>query len=225
LETLQKESLGGPRFQYDECDNCLVCIDVCPVNAISLRETPIVDIGLCIYCQQCLQSCPKGAIDWNNPITFSSTRSALLCDAKIEEIGHSLKEDILQKFGRSLFIRVVDAGSCNGCILEAGSLSNPIYDMERFGVKVVASPRHADVLLVCGPVTENMVQGLMHTYEAMPNPKIVIAMGSCAISGGVFRDYPKCHNGLDSTLPVDVYIPGCPPSASRMMMALRSLLN
>lgn len=223
-ETLQAESVSGPRITYDECDSCQVCIELCPTQAICMEDFPIIDLGKCIYCGDCLQSCPLQAIKWDNPINSRTTRLSLAYPSEIEEKGESLRQDILRKFGRSISIRVVDAGSCNGCILEAGSLSNPIYDLERFGVKVVASPRHADMLLVCGPVTENMLQGLMHTYEAMANPKFIVAMGACAISGGPFRNNPECHEGVDSLLPVDMYIPGCPPSASRMIMAIRSLL-
>ena len=117
----------------------------------------------------------------------------------------------MRTFGRSLAIREVDAGSCNGCEVEVNSLTNPIYDLERFGLHIVASPRHADALLVTGPVTRNMEHALLQTYRAMPSPKMVIAMGACACSGGVFKDCYATANGVASVLPVDVFIPGCPP--------------
>ena len=128
-----------------------------------------------------------------------------------EEIGLKLKEKIKRLFGRSLHIREVDAGYCNGCEVEIVNISNPIYDAERFGVHFVASPRHADMLLVTGPVTRQMEFALVKTYAATPSPKLVVACGSCAISGGIFGGNYATTGGVDRTIPVDVYIPGCPP--------------
>ena len=122
-----------------------------------------------------------------------------------------MRAKVMRTFGRSLAIREVDVGSCNGCEVEVNSLTNPIYDIERLGLRIVASPRHADALLVTGPVTRNMEQALLQTYRAMPSPKLVIAMGACACSGGVFKDCYATANGVASVLPVDVFIPGCPP--------------
>lgn len=220
---LEQESYYGPRVT-EECNGCGDCIDVCPSMAITLQPSPSIDLGLCIYCGDCLQSCASKAICFDSHVTASASRQGLVENHDRKELM-ALKEDILKKFGRSLAIRVVDAGSCNACLSEASSLSNPIYDLERFGIKVVASPRHADILLVCGPVTENMVQGLVRAYEAMPEPKMVAAMGSCAISGGIFQDSPVCKGGLGSVLPVDLFIPGCPPSSSRLATALGSLVS
>lgn len=129
----------------------------------------------------------------------------------MDELGGQLDQKIRKVFGRSLSVREVDAGSCNGCEVEVNSLTNAVYDIERFGLHIVASPRHADCLLVTGPVTRNMQHPLIQTYEATPDPKMVIAMGACACSGGVFRDCYATFNGVGSILPVDVYIPGCPP--------------
>ena len=139
---------------------------------------------------------------------------------EIEVMGQRLHSRIRNIFGRSLNIREVDAGSCNGCEVEVVSLSNPIYDIERFGIHISASPRHADVLLVTGPVTWNMELALLKTYNATPSPKLVVAMGSCACNGGIFGStYASC-GGVDKILPVDVYIPGCPPRPQAVIFGL-----
>ncbi len=139
---------------------------------------------------------------------------------EIEIMGQRLNEKINNMFGRSLHIREVDAGSCNACEVEVTALSNPIYDMERFGVHIVASPRHADMLLVTGPVTRNMELALLKTYNATPSPKLVAAMGSCACNGGIFGDTYASGGGVDKFIPVDVYIPGCPPRPQAIIFGL-----
>lgn len=142
-----------------------------------------------------------------------------------EDLGGKLREKTKKVLGRSLAIREVDAGSCNACEVEVNSLTNPIYDIERFGLHIVASPRHADALLVTGPVTRNMEMPLLRTYEAMPHPKLVIAMGTCAISGGIFRDCYACHKGVAEVLPVDVLIPGCPPRPQAIIQGIMLALD
>lgn len=135
----------------------------------------------------------------------------------LETIGHKIRERAGEIFGRSLHIRQVDAGSCNGCEVEIVGLNSPIYDIERFGIHFVASPRHADMLLVTGPVTRNMELALRKTYDATPEPRLVVAVGACGCSGGIFgRNYATC-GGVDSVIPVDVYIPGCPPNPHALL--------
>ncbi|MCW5699720.1 MAG: NADH-quinone oxidoreductase subunit NuoB [Rhodospirillales bacterium] len=146
-------------------------------------------------------------------------------DAAREELGQALARATREKLGRSLSIRQVDAGSCNGCELEIHALSNPFYDLERFGLHFVASPRHADVLLVTGPVTVNMREALERTYAATPDPKWVVAVGDCGRDGGVFAGGYACVGGVAEVIPVDLHIPGCPPNPVQLLEGLLSLLE
>ena len=145
-------------------------------------------------------------------------------EAATRELAAALERTARQRLGRSLAIRQVDAGSCNGCELEINALSNVFYDLERFGLKFVASPRHADVLLVTGPVTKNMREALERTWAATPDPKWVVALGDCAKDGGIFAGSHACVGGVGSVVPVDLHIPGCPPSPRRILEGLLALI-
>src|SRR5947209_16996312 len=146
-------------------------------------------------------------------------------DAELARAAAKLDRAARKRLGRSLSIRLVDAGSCNACELEINALSNPYYDLERFGLRFVASPRHADVLLVTGPVVKNMREALLRTYDAMPAPKWVVAAGDCAVCGGLFADSYACIGGVEKVLPTDLRIQGCPPSPARLLEGLVALLR
>ncbi len=146
-------------------------------------------------------------------------------DPEVVALARTLDRAAQRRLGRSLAIRTVDAGSCNGCELELNALSNAFYDLERFGLHIVASPRHADVLTVTGPVTVGMREALARTYQAMPHPKWVVAVGGCARDGGMFAASPACLGGAASVVPVDLWIAGCPPTPLALLSGLLTLLH
>ena len=148
-----------------------------------------------------------------------------ISDDALRQVTDALAKRARRRLGRSLAIREVDAGSCNGCELEIHALSNPVYDIERFGLKFVASPRHADVLLVTGPVTWNMREALERTYAAAPEPKWVVAVGDCAFDCGVFAGSRACVGPVSSVIPVDINVKGCPPSPIEILQALLTLME
>src|ERR1035437_5026883 len=205
-----------------------------------------VDYGLCVFCGLCAGASADQAVRISQEFELAvADRGSLvltaeytlnadgthqtLCvvhhgvsnvEADVESVGRIAREKIQKLLGRSLSIREVDAGSCNGCELEIVALNNPIYDVERFGIHFVASPRHADMLLVTGPVTRNMELALLKTYRAMPEPKLVVAVGACGISGGIFGENYASLGGVDKVVPVDVYIPGCPPRPQALLQGI-----
>ncbi len=146
-------------------------------------------------------------------------------DAELARMARTLDERARRQLGRSLSLRLVDAGSCNGCELELNAIGNPYYDLERFGLRFVASPRHADVLLVTGPITRNMREALLRTHAAMPAPKWVVAIGDCAVTGGMFRHSYACDGGAEAVLSVDLCIRGCPPEPARLLEGLLALIK
>lgn len=156
------------------------------------------------------------------PVTEAGPRPS---DPALAELAGKLEKAARARLGRSLSIREVDAGSCNGCELEIHALNNPVYDLERFGIRFVASPRHADVLLVTGPVARNMREALVRSWDATPDPKWVVACGDCAVNGGLFRDGYACVGPVADVLPVDLHIPGCPPRPADLLSALLALLE
>src|SRR5467141_2582871 len=162
---------------------------------------------------------------FKNLFTPPCTEAVSEATGDFEAAGEELRGAIARRLGRSLAIREVDAGSCNGCELEIHALGNAFYDVERFGIRFVASPRHADVLLVTGPVTRNMREALERTYAATPDPKWVVAVGYCARDGGLFAPSPACVGGISEVVPVDLHIAGCPPTPLALLKGLLALLD
>jgi Ni,Fe-hydrogenase III small subunit/ferredoxin len=218
---------GRPTFDAAKCpDGCRACAEACPTDAIIIDGYPTIDLGRCLFCQECVTACPEGAIQYSQDYRLSTrVRQDLVMQENEIKLAQALDEKMRRLFGRSLKLRSVTAGSCNGCDLELQALNNVVFDLQRFGIDIVASPRHADGLIVTGAVSRNMHYALREAYAAVPEPKIVIAVGACAISGGPFRDFPEVHNGVDSTLPVDLYIAGCPPHPITILDGLLRLLG
>ena len=203
----------------------------CPTAALSLRgQQLILDYGLCIGCGRCAEAAPELIAPAAQPEFCGVGRPNLVrrwqLDGLLPEapVPPAPADAIRKRLGRALNIRQVDAGSCNGCEAEIAALANPYYDLERFGIHFVASPKHADLLLVTGPVTRNMAGALRATYEATPAPKLVVAVGACGCSAGLFAASPAVVGPVDAVIPVDTYIPGCPPTPGMLLAGLLSTL-
>src|ERR1022692_4151565 len=238
---------GRPEFDFASWRDARPAAEVCPTGSIVLSgdqrvRRVTVDYGLCIFCGLCAEASPSGAVRVTTDFELATHNRARLiraadyslnpngthhqfiaeyeAEATLEEAGGKLGDAIRDTLGRSLATRQVDAGSCNGWEMEIVALNNPIHDIERFGIHFVASPRHADMLLVTGPVTRNMELALQKTYAATPDPKVIVAVGACGISGGIFGINYASRGGVDTTIPVDVYIPGCPPRPEALLYGI-----
>jgi len=218
---------GLPVLDPSRCkDGCRACAEACPTGAISAEPSLQLDLGRCLFCADCVQACPEGAVSFTGEHRLAArSRQDLVLQGGDYPRAASLDEKLRRLFGRSLKLREVSAGGCNGCESDVNVLGTPVFDLGRFGIQFVASPRHADGLLITGPVTENMRLALQKTYDAIPPPKIVIAVGACAIAGGPFIGHPEHHNGASTLLPVDLFIPGCPPHPLTILDGLLRLLD
>jgi Ni,Fe-hydrogenase III small subunit/NAD-dependent dihydropyrimidine dehydrogenase PreA subunit len=247
---LPRPPFGFPVIDFASCSACDDCVRVCPTGALQAdrpapeRKTLSLCYGACIQCRLCVEACPDGAIRPGTEVEVAAhSREQLtqrgsfdvdpatgrasfrhmeaLPGPSLEQSAARLRELVERRLGRSLHVRQVDAGSCNGCELEIAATTNPVFDLERFGIHFVASPRHADVLLVTGPVTRNMEVALRRTYEATPEPRVVVAVGACGCSGGIFSEGTYASvGGVDRAVPVDIYIPGCPPRPQAILNGL-----
>lgn len=225
---LAERFAGMPHIEPAKCTgSCRECIDRCPTGAIAREDNKLqLDVGKCIFCRECEAGCPHGAISFTRDYRMAARRREdLLLDGGTSKLAEALNEKSRRIFGRSLKLRQVSAGGCNACEADTNVLTTVVFDLGRFGIQFVASPRHADGLLITGPVSKNMELALRKTWDATPEPRFVIAVGACAISGGPYIGHSETCEGADKVLPVDLYIPGCPPSPVTILDGLLRLLG
>ena len=240
---------GRPEIDYPRWRDARAAVAACPTAALTATDqagerTTVLDLAHCIYCGCCAEADPAirmtsdGELAAGRRVDLRATAryrlgpdgsharllevvpAGLDAPGATELLGQALRERIQRTLGRSLHVRQVDAGSCNGCEIEIGGLNSPVYDVERFGVHFVPSPRHADLLLVTGPVTRNMELALRKTYQATPEPRCVVAVGTCGCGGGIYGRNYATRGGVDQVIPVDLYVPGCPPHPHALLRGL-----
>jgi len=223
---------GALRVEAAKCaEGCAACAPVCPTRAIvrDPGKRVSLDLGKCIFCAACVEVCPTQAITQTNDhrMTVRRREDLVLGEPGSEEIrlATALEAKLKQLFGRSLRLRQVSAGGCNACEADTNVLGTIGWDLSRFGIQFVASPRHADGLLVTGAISRNMELALKKTYDAVPSPKIVIAVGACAIAGGPYIGHPQVLNGANDVVPVDLFVPGCPPHPLTILDGLLRYLD
>lgn len=245
--------MGRPHIQGGNCGVCNICTAVCPTKALTLSADggdgskggtygPTLDMGLCLFCGACRDICPRKNITFTKDHRLASlTREGLLirpaplpsedypdvdCASRVR--AEEVFPDLAKLYAHSLRLRQVSAGGCNACEADCNVLTTLVFDLGRFGIDFVASPRHADGIAVTGPVSENMRQALLDTYKAVPDPRIVMAIGTCAISGGIFCGESEVHNGVSGVLPAEdihLYVPGCPPHPWTILDGMLLLLG
>jgi len=228
VPTLPDRFRGLPVIDSSKCpDGCQGCIEACPTDAISIHSSGLrLDLGRCLFCTDCSEACPEGAIAYSQEHRLAvRKREDLIYDGSTLKLAEALDEKSRRIFGRSLKLRQVCAAGSGACEADLNVLGTVVFDLGRFGIQFVASPRHADGLVVTGPVSENMRLALLETYAAIPAPKLVIAVGAEAISGGIFRGHDEVHDGAADLIPVDLFIPGWPPHPLTILDGLLRFLG
>lgn len=238
LSTCSGSRMPDVRAENLTADAAERVVRACPTQALSIesrgeRQHLRLDYGECIGCGRCMEAAPTAMIAAEQLKYAGVPRSELIrrwdiaANTEIfpEPQTAAVHAEIHSLLGRALNIRQLDAGSCNGCEQEITALTNPYYDLERFGIHLVASPKHADMLLVTGPVTRNMAEAVRKTYEAVPAPKFVVAVGACGIGGGLFAGNYAVAGAVDSIIPVDAYIPGCPPTPAILITGILEVIR
>jgi Ni,Fe-hydrogenase III small subunit/Fe-S-cluster-containing hydrogenase component 2 len=215
--TVSPKFRGFPLLHHVICaEDCAQCQKTCPTGALTLTPTVQIDLGKCVFCNDCVRACPQHAFKFTNfHKTATTDRAHLFVPAgqtpdNYAQNAIAVKAEIHKLFGHSLKLRSVSAAGCNACEMELNACTNVNFDMGRFGIDIVASPRHADGIVITGPISENMAAALLDSYMATPAPKIVIVAGTCAISGGVFAESPALNRTFLDKYPVDLFMPGCP---------------
>jgi Ni,Fe-hydrogenase III small subunit/ferredoxin len=219
---------GRPVIAGAAClPDCHVCVAACPTGAIGGTDKALtLDMGRCLFCADCAAACPEKALRFTREHRLAAWAREDLVLRDPQPAPQAPSDPVrLSLFRRSLKLRQVSAGGCNACEADVNVLSTIAFDLGRFGIQIVASPRHADGLLITGPVTENMKLALEKTYHALPPPRVVIAVGACAISGGPYIDHPEAHNGAAGIVPVDLFIPGCPPHPLTILDGLLRIMS
>lgn len=219
---------GSPVIAQTACDvGCEACVAICPTQAITVKPELRIDLGHCVMCGDCAPACPTGKLGYSNDFHLASTDRTGLTISATRPAPDPVKvsKALRERFGRSLKLRSVSAGGCNGCELEVNALSNVNFDIGRYGIDIVASPRHADGLVLTGPVTRNMAESLQLCWDGMPDPKLVIAVGACAISGGLFEGSSAVERSFLERFQPALYVPGCPPHPLTFVCGILDLLG